>query len=130
MTAASRSTARFVPQCTQRALRCDASHGALSQMLASAGEDGTVRLWDPHNAEPAGDAHRVRFARPCRAVCRAAPPKRTPMQMVCLDILVGGHTGEVVSAAFCPDGSPWLISAGKEGNVCVWYDAVVSVGAT
>jgi WD40 repeat protein/transcriptional regulator with XRE-family HTH domain len=109
--------------------------------IASAGADGTVRVWDPVTSRPVGQpltGHADRVYRVC-AIPRAAPDGRTWIASTAADGTVRvwdpvagrpvgepltGHTGGVYGLCAIPgtnpDGRPWIASTGADGTVRVW----------
>ncbi|WLS43253.1 NB-ARC domain-containing protein [Micromonospora profundi] len=97
--------------------------------LATAGDDGTVRVWDPvtggRRAVLAGHTGGVRSV--------AVAPDGTWLATASFDrtvrvwdpvtggrrAVLAGHTGGVRSVAVAPDGT-WLATAGDDGTVRIW----------
>ncbi|HXL90647.1 MAG TPA: CHAT domain-containing protein [Streptosporangiaceae bacterium] len=111
------------------ALLASASRSPDSSMLASAGNDQTVRIWDPAAGtqvrELAGHTGRifaVTFSRDGNLLASAGDDRKVrlwdPATGTLLRALTG-HTGAVQSLAFSPDGS-MLASAGDDQTVRIW----------
>ena len=100
-------------------------------MLASAGFDGTIRLWDvlSHRqlgrplAPHAGWVTRVAFSPDGRTLASAGIDKRVRLWDVPSHTLLGdplaGHSGDVDGVAFSPDGRT-LVSASADKSVRLW----------
>ncbi|MFG2041130.1 Hsp70 family protein [Dactylosporangium sp. NPDC048998] len=98
-------------------------------LLASAGADATVRLWDPASGAP--HATLEGHTEPATAV--AFSPSGTLLASAGLDTTIrlwdpatgahlhtlDGHDGAVHAVAFAPDGAT-LVSAGADGAVRLW----------
>ena len=98
-------------------------------VLATAGQDRTVRLWDPANgmsrsllAGYVNDVNSVVFSPDGRIIATASEDQtvklwdpRTGRESATLS----GHADEVVTVVFSPDGRR-LISCGRAGKVIVW----------
>ncbi|MER7009626.1 Hsp70 family protein, partial [Dactylosporangium sp. NPDC000555] len=98
-------------------------------LLASAGADATVRLWEPASGAP--HATLEGHTEPATAV--AFSPSGTLLASAGLDTTIrlwdpatgahlhtlDGHDGAVHAVAFAPDGST-LVSAGADGAVRLW----------
>jgi WD40 repeat protein len=110
------------------------------RLLASGGEDGTVRLWDPATGAPAGDPLRghidsvtsVAFGmdRHGRRLLASAGEDQTvrlwdPATGAPVGDPLRGHTEEVDAVAFGTDagGLPLLASASDDGTVRLWDPA-------
>ena len=117
------------------------------EVLASAGNDGTVRLWDPTTATPVG-APLIGHIGTVEAVCALSsasglmllasaggdgtvrlwdPATATPV-----GVPLAGHIGTVfgVCALLGPDGQRLLASAGYDGTVRIWDPTTASqIGA-
>ena len=98
--------------------------------LASAGHDGTVRIWDPHTGQArhtlTGHTGAVRRWRSPRTAPGWPPPAATTATVRIWDPHTGqtrhtltGHTGAVEAVAVAPDGT-WLASASGDGTVRIW----------
>ena len=97
--------------------------------LASAGDDGTVRIWDPHT----GQARHTLTGHTDAVTAVAVAPDGTWLASAGGDGTVRiwdpptgqarhtltGHTGGVTALAVAPDGT-WLASAGDDGTVRIW----------
>ncbi len=104
-------------------------------LLASAGQDGTIRLWDAatHQAvgEPltghAGPVNQVAFSPDGALLASASEDRTVRLWSVGTGQTVGlltGHTDTVWSVAFSPDGA-LLASAGADGTIRRWRVATL-----
>ena len=94
-------------------------------LLASAGDDGTVRLWDPRDGtqlgELADDSRAVAFSPDGRTLASAGRDGKIRLWDLGArtHATIAGHTGPVLSVAFAP-GRALLASAGDDGTVRLW----------
>jgi serine/threonine protein kinase len=97
--------------------------------LASAGDDGTVRVWDAAGGEElltfrghTGQVHGVAYSPDGGRLASAGGDKTVKVWDAAggLELLtLKGHTGSVFAVAYSPDGGR-LASAGGDGTVRVW----------
>lgn len=97
-------------------------------LIATAGKDGTVRLWSAEDAKPVslytvgGQGRSVAFNADSSLLAAGDSDGVVHVWSVDSDEEVHrltGHTGTVESVTFSPDGS-LLVSAGGDGTVRVW----------
>ena len=108
--------------------------GPDGHLLASAGNDMSVRLWDPVNRRPVGDpltGHNgavtsVRFSPDGHLLASASVDMsvrlwnpETGKAIGVIDATLGGHNGAVFGVAFSPDGR-LLASASADKIVRLW----------
>jgi WD40 repeat protein len=96
--------------------------------VASAGADGTVRIWTPGEARPAtvlrghtGRVTAVTYRRDGRAIVSGGTDGTVRVwdTRTHRSVALRGHRGAVNAVAFSPDGAH-VVSAGVDGTVYVW----------
>ena len=113
------------------------------QLLASAGDDGAIRLWNPATANPVGTPL-LGHAGPVQGVCPVSGPADRallasagsdgtvrlwdPATASAFGAPLTGHTGTVweVCSVPGPTGQALLASAGADGTVRLWDPATAS----
>jgi eukaryotic-like serine/threonine-protein kinase len=99
------------------------------RLIATAGDDGTVRLWDPSSGEPAGEP----FVHSAKALAVAFSPDGTTLLTGCEDAkarlwdvatarLVGPtliHKASILGVAFSPDGRT-LLTGSTDRTARLW----------